>query len=85
MPDLHSTLGMCEMEEAVARMVSLNGGDFSAPVGINMMKNDLERIGFVELVARGWMKKTGEPWCYNGCFMAEPALVERIKPRLKCV
>lgn len=73
-------LGMTEMEHAARRIVEVckQAGRWM-PVGFAAMTTDLERVGFVELVAAGYLVKHAwagmDLYCRNGSFTPTPELI----------
>lgn len=75
---LNGAFGMCEMECAVARLVSRYEEKKNRGYSIETMANEHERDGFCHLVEGGYLESTGN---YNGIFRLTDAAVARLKQR----
>ena len=76
---LLSTLGMCEMECCVARLVFNEEFKAGELISINEMETDNERIGFVELIKRDYLMPDDDE---EGCYTVTKELVERLEDKL---
>ena len=79
--ELAGIFGMTEMEAAAVRILSIldDGTGHGRTSGITDMVGRLEQVGYVELLACGWLERPAVGHCYNGSFHPTAAFFERCK------